>query len=244
MSAESRAPSPSGRAPRFQRRDEESAGTVDVNGGHDAHVGAQQLNLGGVCGTPAESRTTPVIDAGVPLGLAAAARPGFVDELIMRGNDLVFAFPALLLAVLLTAVLGPGALNSIIAIGIFNIPVFARVTRGSALELWTRDFCAAARVAGKGSSGISFEHILPNLAGVLSTQVTIQCSLGVVAEAGLAYLGLGAQPPTPSWGRMLNEAQTLTALAPGLALYPGLAIALFVLGLQLLSAGIRPRRER
>jgi peptide/nickel transport system permease protein len=181
---------------------------------------------------------------GVPLGLLAAARRGTIDELIMRGNDLVFAFPSLLLAILITAVFGPGAVNAIIAIGIFNIPVFARVARGGALQLWTRDYTLAARVAGKGSMRISFEHVLPNLVGLLAVQGTIQFSLGVIAEAGLSYVGLGAQPPTPSWGRMLNEAQTLTALAPTLALFPGLAVLLFVLGLNLLGDGLRYRRER
>jgi peptide/nickel transport system permease protein len=181
---------------------------------------------------------------GVPLGLLAAARRGAVDELIMRGNDLVFAFPSLLLAILITAVFGPGAVNAIIAIGIFNIPVFARVARGGALQLWTRDYTLAARVAGKGPSRISFEHILPNLVGLLAVQGTIQFSLGVIAEAGLSYVGLGAQPPTPSWGRMLNEAQTLTALAPTLALFPGVTVLLFVLGLNLLGDGMRHRRER
>jgi peptide/nickel transport system permease protein len=181
--------------------------------------------------------------AGVPLGLWAAARRGAVDELVMRGNDLIFAFPSLLLAILITAAFGPGAVNAIIAIGIFNIPVFARVTRGGALQLWTRDYILAARVAGKGSSRISFEHILPNLVGLLAVQGAIQFSLGVIAEAGLSYVGLGAQPPVPSWGRMLNEAQTLTALAPSLALFPGIALLLFVLGLNLLGDGLRRRGE-
>src|SRR3981189_3714484 len=159
------------------------------------------------------------VSIGVPLGLLAAARRGAVDQLIMRGNDLVFAFPPLLLAILITPVFGPGAVNAIIAIGIFNIPVFARVTRGGALGLWTRDYTLAARVAGKGWALISVEHILPNLLGLLLVQGTIQFSLGVLAEASLAYVGLGAQPPTPSWGRMLNDAQTLTALAPSAAPY-------------------------
>ncbi len=179
---------------------------------------------------------------GVPLGLLAAARRGVTDEFIMRVNDLIFAFPALLLAILITAVFGPGAVNAIIAIGIFNIPVFARVTRGGALDLWTRDYVLAARLAGKSPLRISFEHLLPNLAGLLVVQGTIQFSLGVLAEAGLSYVGLGAQPPHPSWGRMLNEAQTLTALDPSLALFPGLAVVLFVLGLNLLGDGLRRRR--
>jgi peptide/nickel transport system permease protein len=181
---------------------------------------------------------------GVPLGFLAAARRGAIDELVMRGNDLIFAFPALLLAILMTAVLGPGAVNAIIAIGIFNIPVFARVTRAGALQLWTRDYALAARVAGKGPWRISYEHMLPNLAGMLVVQGTIQFSLGVIAEAGLSYVGLSAQPPTPSWGRMLNEAQTLTAVAPFLALFPGFAVLLFVLGLNLLGEGLRRRAER
>jgi peptide/nickel transport system permease protein len=180
---------------------------------------------------------------GVPAGLLAAVRGGVVDDLIMRGNDLVFAFPSLLLAILITAVFGPGAVNAIIAIGIFNIPVFARVTRGGALDLWNRDYILAARVAGKRPLRISFEHILPNLVGLLVVQGTIQFSLGVIAEAGLSYVGLGAQPPIPSWGRMLNEAQTLTALAPSLALFPGFAIVLFVLGLNMLGDGLRRRRS-
>jgi peptide/nickel transport system permease protein len=182
------------------------------------------------------------LGVGVPLGLTAAARGGVTDEIVMRGNDLIFAFPSLLLAILITAVLGPGAVNAIIAIGVFNIPVFARVVRASALGLWTRDYTLAAQVAGKGRARISVEHILPNLAGVLVIQGTIQFSLGVIAEAGLSYVGLGAQPPTPSWGRMLNEAQSLTALDPLLALFPGFAVVLLVLGLNLLGDGLR-RRE-
>jgi peptide/nickel transport system permease protein len=176
---------------------------------------------------------------GIPLGLVAAARRGLVEELLMRGNDVLFAFPALLLAILITAVFGPGAVNAILAIGLFNIPVFARVTRSGALQVWTREYTLAARVAGKGWLLISVEHVLPNLAGLLLIQAAIQFSLGVIAEAGLSYVGLGAQPPTPSWGRMLNEAQTLTALAPLLAVVPGLAVFLFVLGLNQLAEGLR-----
>ncbi len=181
---------------------------------------------------------------GVPLGLLAAARRGAIDELVTRGNDLIFAFPALLLAILITAVFGPGAINAIIAIGIFNIPVFTRVTRAGALPLWARDYALAARVAGKGPLRISGEHMLPNLIGLLLVQGTIQFSLGVIAEAGLSYVGLSAQPPTVSWGHMLNEAQTLTALAPFLALFPGFAVLLFVLGLNLLGEGLRRTLSR
>ncbi|WP_298958157.1 ABC transporter permease [uncultured Roseibium sp.] len=178
--------------------------------------------------------------AGVPLGLAAAARKGgLLDEVIMRMNDLVFAFPSLLIAVMITAVFGASALNAIIAIGIFNIPVFARLTRGAALTLWNREYILAARVAGKGQARISVEHILPNVANLLIVQGTIQFSLGILAEAGLSYVGLGAQPPTASWGRMLADSQTMISFAPHLALFPGLAILLTVLGLNLLGDGLR-----
>lgn len=177
---------------------------------------------------------------GVPLGLTAAARRGsLLDEVIMRGNDLIFAFPSLVIAILITAVFGAGAANAIIAIGIFNIPVFARVTRGAALSFWSRDFILAARVAGKNKARISVEHILPNIANLLIVQGTIQFSLGILAEAALSYIGLGAQPPTASWGRMLADAQTLASIAPHVALIPGLAIVLMVLGLNLMGDGLR-----
>lgn len=177
---------------------------------------------------------------GIPLGLWAAARRGsLVDEVIMRGNDLVFAFPSLVIAILITAVFGAGAINAIIAIGIFNIPVFARITRGAALSLWEREFILAARVCGKSSLRISVEHILPNVTNLLIVQGTIQFSLGILAEAGLSYVGLGAQPPTPSWGRMLADAQTMVSIAPHMALMPGFAIILTVLGLNLMGDGLR-----
>ena len=186
---------------------------------------------------------------GVPLGLMAATMHGTVgDEFIMRGNDLIFAFPALLIAILITAVFGPGAVNAIIAIGIFNIPVFARLARGAALSLWTREFVMSAQVAGKGKARISIEHILPNITNLLIVQGTIQFSLGILAEAALSYVGLGAQPPIPSWGRMLAEAQTMISLAPHTAVIPGLAIVLTVLGLNLMGDGLRdlfdPRLRR
>ncbi len=186
---------------------------------------------------------------GVPLGLLAAAhRGGWLDDLVMRGNDLVFAFPSLVIAILITAVFGPSAFNAILAIGIFNMPVFARVTRGSALAVWTQDFILAARVSGKGAARISVEHILPNIANVLIVQGTIQFSLGILAEAGLSYVGLGAQPPLPSWGRMLADSQTMISFAPHLAVLPGLAIIATVLGLNLTGDGLRdlldPRLRR
>lgn len=177
---------------------------------------------------------------GIPLGLWAAAQRGsMLDEIIMRGNDLIFAFPSLVIAILITAIFGASAVNAIIAIGIFNIPVFARITRGAALSLWEREFILAARVAGKSATRISVEHILPNVTNLLIVQSTIQFSLGILAEAGLSYVGLGAQPPTPSWGRMLADAQTLVSIAPHMALVPGFAIILTVLGLNLMGDGLR-----
>jgi peptide/nickel transport system permease protein len=185
---------------------------------------------------------------GVPLGALAAARGGWIDDAVMRGCDLAFAFPALLTAVMITALAGPGAGNAMLAIGIFNIPVFARITRASARGIWTRDFVLAARTAGRGDAAITLSHILPNIAAVLLVQVTIQFALAIVADAGLAYVGLGTQPPQPSWGRMLNDAQTFIWRAPFLAIFPGLAITLAVLGLNLLGDGLQdlldPRLRR
>ncbi len=179
------------------------------------------------------------LSIGVFLGCLAAARGGWIDELVMRASDLTFAFPALLTAIMLTAIYGPGLLMSIVAIGIFNIPVFARITRGSARSVWARDFVLAARAGGKGPWRITRDHVLPNIATVLIVQATIQFAVAILAEAALSYLGLGTQPPQPSWGRMLNEAQTLMFQAPMLAVYPGLAIALSVLGLNLMGDGLR-----
>ena len=185
---------------------------------------------------------------GVPLGALAAGKRGWVEETVMRFNDFAFAFPALLTAVMLAAVYGPGTINSILAIGIFNIPVFARITRGSALSIYKREYILAARTSGKGEVRIAMDHILPNIASVLIVQGTIQFALGILAEAGLSYLGLGTQPPMPSWGKMLSESQTMMFFAPQLAILPGLAIVLTVLGLNLLGDGLRdildPRLRR
>jgi len=179
------------------------------------------------------------LTSGVVLGLAAAARKGWVAELIMRMSDFTFAFPAVLSAIMLAAAIGPGLVTSITAIGIFQIPIFVRVTRGSANAVWAREFVLAARAAGKGSFRITIEHVLPNILSVLIVQATIQFALAILAEAALSYLGLGTQPPQPSWGRMLNDAQTLLFQTPMLAVYPGVAIALAVLGLNLLGDGLR-----
>jgi peptide/nickel transport system permease protein len=177
--------------------------------------------------------------AGVALGLWAAARGGWVDEALSRASDLVFAFPAVLIAILITSVMGASALNAILAIAVFNVPVFARVTRGAALALWSRDFVRAAIALGRAPLGITRRHVLPNIAGVLIVQATVQFAVAILVEAGLSYLGLGAQPPTPSWGGMLRDAQTYIYQAPELAIWPGLAIALAVLGLNMLGDGLR-----
>ncbi len=185
---------------------------------------------------------------GTALGLLAAAQRGWVEETIMRVSDFGFAFPAILSAIMLTAVYGPGIVNAIIAIGIYNIPTFARITRAAANAVWSRDYVLAARACGKGTWAITFEHVLPNILAVLVVQATIRFAVAILAEAALSYLGLGTQPPQPSWGRMLAEAQTLMYDAPLLAVWPGVAIALSVLGLNLLGDGLRdlldPRLNR
>jgi peptide/nickel transport system permease protein len=181
--------------------------------------------------------------AGVALGCVAAASRAsgrfWVEEVIMRASDFTFAFPALLSAIMLTAIYGPGLVMSIVAIGIFNVPVFARITRGAANAVWTREFITAARAAGKGPMAITWDHVLPNIASQLIVQATISFATAILAEAALSYLGLGTQPPQPSWGRMLNEAQSLMFQAPLLAVYPGVAIMLSVLGLNLMGDGLR-----
>jgi peptide/nickel transport system permease protein len=176
---------------------------------------------------------------GTALGLLASAKRGWVEEGVMRLADFGMAFPAILSAIMLTAVFGPGMVNAIIAIGIYNIPIFARITRASANAVWSREFVLAARACGKGRFAITMEHVLPNIVSVLIVQATIRFAIAILAEAALSYLGLGTQPPQPSWGRMLSEAQTLLFQAPLLGVWPGLAIALAVLGLNLLGDGLR-----
>ena len=176
---------------------------------------------------------------GVALGCLAAARRGWVEEAVMRLSDFTFAFPALLSAIMLGAIYGPGIVTGIVAIGIFNIPVFARTARASANAVWVREFVLAARAAGAGPWRITLDHVLPNIASILIVQSTVQFATAILAEAALSYLGLGTQPPMPSWGRMLNEAQTQMFQAPQLAIWPGAAIALAVLGLNLMGDGLR-----
>ena len=180
---------------------------------------------------------------GVALGLLAAAQRAngrsWVDEVLMRCADFTFAFPALLSAILLTAIYGPGLVTSIVAIGIFNVPVFARIARGAAVAVWARDYVTAARAAGLSPWHITRSHVLPNIASPLIVQGTISFATAILAEAALSYLGLGTQPPQPSWGRLLNDAQSLMFQAPMLAVWPGAAIMLSVLGLNLMGDGLR-----
>ena len=179
------------------------------------------------------------LGVGVALGCLASAKRGWVEELVMRASDFTFAFPALLSAIMLTAIYGPGLVMSIVAIGIFNIPVFARITRGAANVVWAREYILAARAAGFGALRITLDHVLPNIANQLIVQATVSFATAILAEAALSYIGLGTQPPQPSWGRMLNEAQSQMFQAPMLAVYPGVAIMLSVLGLNLMGDGLR-----
>jgi peptide/nickel transport system permease protein len=176
---------------------------------------------------------------GVAMGTAAAALRGRLEEVTMRSADLIFAFPALITAIMITNILGAGQAIAVTAIGIFIVPVFARVSRGAALQIWARDYCLAARAAGKSRTLITIEHVIPNIAGTLLVQATLQLALAILIEAGLSFLGLGLPPPNPSWGRMLNEAQTFLGSAPWLAIAPGATIAMAVLGFNLLGDGLR-----
>lgn len=176
---------------------------------------------------------------GVALGLLAAARGGLIEEITMRASDFVFSFPVVLSAIMLAAIWGPGSINSIVAIGIYSIPIFARVTRGSGKAIWTREFVMAARASGKGSFTISIQHILPNIVNIIVVQATITFAIAILADAALSFLGLGTPPPAPSWGRMLKEAQTFMTQSPHVAIFPGLTIAFIVLALNLLGDGLR-----
>ena len=184
---------------------------------------------------------------GVMLGLTAAMIGGWLDALLMRGCDILFALPPILSAILLGAYLGAGQRTAILAIGVFMIPVFARMTRGAARQIERRDYIQAARMAGRSRAEIAATHVLPNIAGVIAAQLAIQTGLAILTEAGLSFLGLGLAPPNPSWGRMLADSQTYLTRAPHLAWAPGLAVAMTVLAFNLLGDGLAawldPRRS-
>lgn len=176
---------------------------------------------------------------GVPLGLLAAAAPRWIGDVVMRVNDLVLAFPALLLAIMLTAVFGQSTFIAMIAIGVATIPSFARLIRAGALQVLGSEYVLAARVAGRRATAISWRHVLPNVGNLIIVQASVSFAIAVLAEAALSFLGFGTPPPTPSWGRMLQEGQALLFLAPRLVIFPGVAIAVAVLGFNLLGDGLR-----
>ncbi|MGE7367520.1 ABC transporter permease [Neorhizobium sp. NPDC001467] len=176
---------------------------------------------------------------GTATGVIVAARRGWTETIVMRLCDIVFALPPILSAMMLGAFIGAGRFTAILAIATFMVPVFARLTFGAALQIWTRDYVMAAIGIGRSRSRITLVHVLPNIANQIIVQVTIQIGLAILTEAGLSFLGLGMPPPAPTWGRMLADAQTYLGQAPWLALLPGLAIALAVLGFNMLGDGLR-----
>jgi len=176
---------------------------------------------------------------GTFLGTVAGYVGGKADNLIMRIMDLFFAFPAILLAMAIVAALGPGANNTVLAIAVVYMPIFARVARGPVLSVKGMEFVTAARSVGVRDTRILGRHILPNITAPLIVQISLALSWSILTEAGLSFLGLGAQPPEPSWGSMLSEARSLLELAPWMSIYPGVAIMLCVLGFNLLGDGLR-----
>lgn len=185
---------------------------------------------------------------GVIIGMIAGYFGGWIDEVLMRISDVVYGFPAILMAILITSILRPGIQNSMIAIGIATIPVFARLTRGSFLALKERDFVTSARALGRSQFGLIMRHILPNSLSPILIQASTSFAIAILAEAALSYLGLGTQPPNASWGLMLKEAQNLINRTIWPAIFPGLAIAVAVMGFNLLGDGLRdvldPRTSR
>jgi peptide/nickel transport system permease protein len=214
----------------------------------DALLGTDQLGrdelsrlMAGAFNTLKVGIATVVIamGLGVPLGAVAALRGGVVEDASMRLSDVLLAFPALLLAMLFAAVFQPSTVTAMAAIGIALVPVFARVVRGAGLQVLQQDFVTVARTYGSGGVSIVLRHVLPNISSVLIVQATVAFAIAILAEAALSYLGLGTPPPAPSWGRMLSESQTFLNQAPLLAFWPGLCIALSVLGFNLVGDGLR-----
>ncbi len=176
---------------------------------------------------------------GVPLGMLAGQAGGWVSEVVMRTADVVYAFPALLLAILLAAGFGASTVTAMVAIGVATVPAFARVARAGTLQVMASDFVLAARASGTSWRGIAGRHVLPNIAPLAGVQASVAFAMAILAEAALSYLGLGTPRPTPTWGTMLRDAQQFLFVAPLQALWPGLAIALAVLGFNLLGDGLR-----
>jgi peptide/nickel transport system permease protein len=179
------------------------------------------------------------VGLGTTLGLMAGFYGGWWDGVSMRAMDIIFAFPAILLAIAIMAVLGASLLNLVIAIGIVYTPQFARVARAAALSVRSLEFVDAARALGLGNLRIIHRHVIPNVLAPIIVQVSLSLSLAILSESALSFLGLGTQPPTPSWGNMLSEGRQFLELAPWNAVFPGLAIMLVVLGFNLLGDGLR-----
>lgn len=179
------------------------------------------------------------------LGILAGYLGGWLDQIVMLGLEALYALPALLLALLLAAVFGPGAFSSMVAIGVAAVPAFARLARAGVLAVKAQPYVEAAQALGATSARIMFRHVLPNILGPLVVQASLAFAGAILAEAALSYLGLGTQPPTASWGRMLREAQSYLAagLSPYPSIWPGLAIALTVLGFNLMGDGLRDRLD-
>lgn len=178
---------------------------------------------------------------GVPLGILAGMAPRWLGELLMRANDILLAFPALLLAIMFAAVYGASTFVAMVAIGIATIPSFARLIRSGTLQIMKTEYVMAARAAGRTPFAIGLRHVLPNVTSLITIQASVSFAIAVLAEAALSFLGFGTPPPTPSWGRMLQESQELLWSAPRMAVFPGIAIALAVLGFNLLGDGLRDR---
>ncbi len=176
---------------------------------------------------------------GSALGVTIATQRGWMELVVMRGCDIIFAVPPILSAMMLGAFIGSGRFTAIIAIAVFMVPVFARLTLAAARQIWARDYVMAAVGIGRSKTRITLVHVLPNIANQIIVQVTIQLGLAILTEAGLSFLGLGMPPPAPTWGRMLADSQTFFGQAPWLALLPGCAIAFAVLGLNMLGDGLR-----
>ena len=187
------------------------------------------------------------LSIGAPLGMIAGYLGGFVDALLSRLTDAMLAIPFLILAIALAAFLGPSLGNAMIAIGVSTAPIFVRLTRAQVMTVKVEDYVEGARAVGNPRWRIAVVHILPNIVPALLVQATLSIAAAIIAEASLSFLGLGQQPPAPSWGSMLNSAQRFLASAPWLAIWPGIAIFLTVLSFNLVGDGLRdaldPRRR-
>jgi len=198
-----------------------------AGGGNAFVVGFLSVGLGAIIG----------IFLGLLASIPAHGKPIWetFDEILMRGADIIFAFPVIISAVLIVTNIGPGIITAILAIAIFNVPVFVRLSRSAAKRLWVQEFVLASRASGKTSYQITWDHVLPNILGPLIIQATSQFGLAILADAALSYLGIGSQPPNISWGRMLADAQTFLYISPSQAIMPGIAVTMTVLGANLLG---------